>query len=180
MSKANVAKRYAEALFQIGVEKQTLDFLETELVTVKEVFTSNKELVTFLEHPKVEGEKKKALLKEAFQGFSEDVLHTLFLLVDRHKETIIPQMVEDFVTLANEAKGTKQATVYSVRPLTDVEKQSIEATFVKKLNIQALNITNEVDPTIIGGVKVKIGNTVYDGTLKGKLNRLERQIKVVN
>ncbi|MFC4386516.1 F0F1 ATP synthase subunit delta [Gracilibacillus marinus] len=180
MSKANVAKRYAEALFQIGVEKQTLDFLETELVTVKEVFTSNKELVTFLEHPKVENEKKKALLKEAFQGFSGDVLHTLFLLVDRHKETIIPQMVEDFVTLANDAKGTKQATVYSVRPLTDVEKQSIEATFVKKLNIQALNITNEVDPTIIGGVKVKIGNTVYDGTLKGKLNRLERQIKVVN
>lgn len=180
MSKANVAKRYAEALFQIGVEKQTLDFLETELVTVKEVFTSNKELVTFLEHPKVESEKKKALLKEAFQGFSGDVLHTLFLLVDRHKETIIPQMVEDFVTLANDAKGTKQATVYSVRPLTDVEKQSIEATFVKKLNVQALNITNEVDPTIIGGVKVKIGNTVYDGTLKGKLNRLERQIKVVN
>ncbi|KAB8126703.1 F0F1 ATP synthase subunit delta [Gracilibacillus oryzae] len=180
MSKANVAKRYAEALFQIGVEKQTLDFLETELATVKEVFQTNERFLTFLQHPKVDASKKKQLLNEAFAGFSKDVLHTLSLLVDRHKETIVPQVVDHFVALANDASGTKRATVYSARPLTEQEQEEIQTTFTKKLNVKALNITNQVDPNVIGGVKIRIGNTVYDGTVKGKLDRLERKIKAVN
>ncbi|MFC4402871.1 F0F1 ATP synthase subunit delta [Gracilibacillus xinjiangensis] len=180
MSKANVAKRYAEALFQIGVEKETLDFLEPELLIVKEVFESNEPFRKFLQHPNVDASKKKELLNEAFTGFSKDVLHTLSLLVDRHKESIVPQVVDQFVTFANEAKGTKLATVYSTRPLTEPEKQEIEATFTKKLNVKAIKITNQVDPSVIGGVKIKIGNTVYDGTIKGKLDRLERKIATVN
>ncbi|SES11010.1 F-type H+-transporting ATPase subunit delta [Gracilibacillus ureilyticus] len=180
MSKANVAKRYAEALFQIGDEKQTLDFLETELLTVKEVFETNADFVKFLQHPNVDASKKKELLNEAFTGFSKDVLHTLSLLVDRHKVSVVPQIVDEFVAFANEAKGTKQATVLSVRPLTEPEKQELETTFTKKLNVKALKITNKVDPSVIGGMKIKIGNTVYDGTIKGKLDRLERKIARVN
>ncbi|PWU66984.1 F0F1 ATP synthase subunit delta [Gracilibacillus dipsosauri] len=180
MSKANVAKRYAEALFQIGVEKQTIDFLDTELATVREVFETNKKLLPFLQHPKVDHAKKQALLKEAFTGFSEDVLHTLSLLVDRHNVSIIPEVALQFTKLANESKGMKEAIVYSVRPLQEEEKQELETTFKKKLNVKALKITNQVDESIIGGVKIKVGNTIYDGTIKGKLDRLERKIANAN
>ncbi|MGP4038887.1 F0F1 ATP synthase subunit delta [Gracilibacillus sp. D59] len=180
MSKTNVAKRYAEALFQIGVEKETIDFLETELATVKEVFQTNEAFLQFLQHPKVEVEKKQQLLNEAFAGFSKDVLHTLSLLVDRHNESIVPEVVNHFITFANEAKGVKEATVYSVRALSDAEKQEIENVFTKKLNIKTLKINNEIDPSVIGGVRIRIGNTVYDGSVKGKLDRLERQIARAN
>ncbi|WP_208590739.1 F0F1 ATP synthase subunit delta [Gracilibacillus suaedae] len=180
MSKTNVAKRYAEALFQIGAEKETIDFLETELTTVKEVFQTNEGFLSFLQHPKVEVEKKKQLLNEAFAGFSKDVLHTLSLLVDRHNESIVPDIVDHFITFANQAKGVKEATVYSVRALSDAEKEEIENVFTKKLNVKALKINNHVDPSVIGGVKIKVGNTVYDGSVKGKLDRLERQIRRAN
>ncbi|WP_066188087.1 MULTISPECIES: F0F1 ATP synthase subunit delta [Gracilibacillus] len=180
MSKANVAKRYAEALFQIAQEKSTTDMLEEELATVKEVFQANATFLAFLQHPQVAGEKKKQLLSEAFSGFSKDVLHTLFILVDRHNEEIVPEIVDHFITFANEAKGIKEATVYSVRALTEVEQQEIERVFTKKWNVTSLKINNQVDPTVIGGIRIKVGNTVYDGSLKGKLDRLERQITVAN
>ncbi|GAE92502.1 ATP synthase delta chain [Gracilibacillus boraciitolerans JCM 21714] len=180
MSNTNVAKRYAEALFQIAVEKETIDFLETELTTVKEVFQTNQEILPFLQHPKVNVKEKKQLLNEAFAGFSKDVLHTLSLLVDRHNEEIIPDVVDHFISFANEANGIKQATVFSVRALTDAEKEEISQVFTKKLNVKELKIDNQIDPEIIGGVKIKVDNTIYDGSVKGKLDRLERQIVTVN
>ncbi len=180
MSNSNVAKRYAEALFGIGVEKETIDFLETELTTVKEVFQTNEAFLQFLQHPQVDADKKKQLLNEAFAGFSKDVLHTLSLLIDRHNESIVPEMVDHFVSFANEANGKKQATVYSVRALTDAEKEEITKVFTEKLNVKELIINNQVDTNVIGGIKIKIGNTIYDGSIKGKLDRLERQIVTAN
>ncbi|WP_058308696.1 F0F1 ATP synthase subunit delta [Gracilibacillus massiliensis] len=180
MSNTNVAKRYAEALFRIAVEKETLDFLETELTTVKEVFQTNQQFLQFLQHPKVDADKKKQLLNEAFAGFSKDVLHTLSLLVDRHNESIVPEVVDHFITFANEANGVKQATVYSVHALSDAEKQEITNVFTKKWNVKQLKINNKVDPEIIGGVKIKVDNTIYDGSIKGKLDRLERKIVTAN
>ena len=180
MSNSKVAKNYAEALFQIAVEKDTVDFLETELMIVKEVFQSNPDFLKFLQHPKVEAEKKNPLLQEAFAGFGEDVLHTISLLVDRHNEALVPEVADHFTAFANEAKGIVEATVYSIRALTEEEKAEVEAVFKKKLNANALRINNEIDPAIIGGVKVKVGNTVYDGSLKGKLDRMERQIVMAN
>ncbi|ENH97970.1 F0F1 ATP synthase subunit delta [Gracilibacillus halophilus YIM-C55.5] len=176
MSHTVVAKRYAEALFQIGVDKGQLDFLETELTTVREVFQTNEELLEFLTHPKVDADQKKQLLNQAFEGFSKDVIHTLSLLVDRHNESIVPEIVTHFITLAQEEKGMKEATVYSVRALKDEEQKQMEQVFVDKLNIQGLKINNIVDPSVLGGIRIKIGNTVYDGSIKGKLNRLEREM----
>ncbi|WP_163539126.1 F0F1 ATP synthase subunit delta [Gracilibacillus sp. YIM 98692] len=180
MSKANVAKRYAEALFQIGVEKETIDFFDTELQTVKEVFESNESFLKFLQHPKVDADEKKQLLNKAFAGFSKDVLHTLSLLVDRHNEAIVPEVVDYFQTFVFESKGIKQATVYSVRELSEAEIKQIQQVFTKKLNVQTLKVNNQVDPSVIGGVKIKVGNTVYDGTIQGKLERLERNIVTAN
>ncbi|MCT2535092.1 F0F1 ATP synthase subunit delta [Aquibacillus koreensis] len=180
MSKANVAKRYAEALFQLGQEKSKLDAMEPELLIVKEVFENNKEFNAFLQHPRVSNEKKKQLIKEAFQGFSADVVNTLNLLVDRHSEYAVTSIIDHFVSLVQGAKGIAEAYVYSVRELTEDEKKQLSTTFAKKLNKHELIIVNIVDPTILGGVKIKIGNTIYDGSIKGKLDRLERKIVTAN
>jgi F-type H+-transporting ATPase subunit delta len=180
MSKLVVSKRYAEALFQIGQEKSKLDFMEPELMIVKEVFENNKEFNLFLKHPKVSNEKKKQLIKEAFKGFSNDVLHTLYVLVDRHSEEAVPSIIDHFISLVNDAKGIAEAEVYSVRELTDEEKKQLSSVFSKKLNVKNLHIVNIVDPSLIGGVKLKIGNTVYDGSVKGKLSRIERKIASAN
>ncbi|WP_273130223.1 F0F1 ATP synthase subunit delta [Bacillus weihaiensis] len=176
MSKGIVAKRYAVALFQLAKEKNSVDQIESELLVVKEVFTSNKELAEVLNHPKIKNETKKSLIKEAFTGLSEAVVNTLLLLVDRHRSDVVSGMVEHFVEKANESRGTEDAIVYSVRHLSETELSSISASFAKKIGKHSLRLQNIVDPSLIGGVKLRIGNRIYDGSVSGKLERIERQL----
>lgn len=180
MSEAVVAKRYADALFQIGQEKNMIDQLENELKIVKDVFKNNDQLITFLNHPRVKHEKKIELLEEAFKGLQDVVVNTLKLLVDRHRVTITPSIIDHFIDKVNDAKGIAEATVYSVRELTDQELGQLKESLAKRFQKNEFKLTNIVDPSILGGLKIRLGNTIYDGTISGKLSRIERNIVTAN
>lgn len=179
MSEAVVAKRYAEALFQLGTEKANLDQLAEELRIVRDVF-NNKDFFTFLKHPRVNNEKKKQLLEEAFQGLQANVVNTLKLLVDRQRVDITPSIIDHFIEKVNDAKGIAEASVFSVRELSDTEKEELQQGLAKRFNKNTIKLTNVVDPSILGGLKIRIGNTIYDGTISGKLTRLERRLVTAN
>ncbi len=180
MSEAVVAKRYADALFQLGNEQGKIEQLVEEFHVLKEVFETNSKLLTFLKHPRVNNAEKKQFIDEVFHDFSSNVVHTLKILAERHRIEIVPDIIGHFIHLVNDAKGIAEATVYSVRELTDAEKQELENTFVKRFNKQAIKLNNIVDPSIVGGIKLRIGNTIYDGTVSGKLKRIERSIVTAN
>ncbi|GEN89560.1 F0F1 ATP synthase subunit delta [Oceanobacillus sp. FSL W8-0428] len=180
MSSAVVAKRYADALFRLGVEQQKLEQFAADLKVVKPVFQNDKKLAKFLTHPKIDNAKKKQLVVEAFQGLDKTVLNTLQLLVDRHRTSIIPTIIDEYISLVNDAKGMADATVYSTRSLSDEEKSQLERSFAVRLGKSAVQLNNIVDPSILGGVKIRVGNTIYDGTVKGKLNRISRSIVSAN
>ncbi len=179
-NQSTVAKRYAEALFQLGIEKAVLDQFREEMLTVKEVFQQNKELYTFLTHPRIRQEDKKKVVEVPFQGLHKDIVSTLNLLVERHRVETIPAIIDHFIQLVNDAKGIAEATVYSVRELTDKERSELEFSFAKRFNRSAINLHNIVDPKMIGGIKIRVGNTIYDGSISGKLRRLERNIVSAN
>ncbi|MBP1969876.1 F-type H+-transporting ATPase subunit delta [Virgibacillus natechei] len=180
MSEAVVAKRYADALFQLGEEKAILEQLHQELNIVHEVFQGNEQLFTFLKHPRINNERKKELLVEAFAGLSTDALNTIKLLVDRRRTEIIPSIIDHFVQLVNDAQGTAEATVYSVRELSEAERQQLEQTLVKRYSKNKFKLNNVVDPSIIGGIKIRIGNKIIDGSVSGKLDRIKRDIVTAN
>jgi F-type H+-transporting ATPase subunit delta len=171
-----VARRYALALFQLVKEQELIDTVEEELRVVKEVFFINKDLTAVLESPKVSREKKKEILSNAFASVNPLVLNTLMLLVDRHRENEIMDVAGEFSKLANEERGVEAANVYSVRPLTDEERTALSVSFAKKIGKKSLQIENVVDSDLLGGVKVRIGNRIFDGSLRGKLDRLERTL----
>jgi len=176
MSSGVVAKRYAVALFQLAKEQQSLEQTEAELRVVKQVFTSNQELQAVLTNPKISVVKKKDLVTTAFSSFSKHVINTLYLLIDRHRETVVAEMADQFIELANEERGIAEAKVYSGRSLTEDEKANLSSAFAKKVGKSSLRIDNVVDSSILGGVKIRIGNRIYDGSIQGKLKRLEREL----
>ncbi|CAH0345080.1 F0F1 ATP synthase subunit delta [Bacillus sp. CECT 9360] len=174
MSDTSVAKRYAVALFEIAKEQNLLDSIEEELRAVKEVFSTNNELQTFLQHPKVSAEAKRQLIDEAFANLSSQVKNTLLLMTDRHRTDVISQMAASFIELANEENSVADAFVYSVRPLTDNEREAVSSAFAAKVGKRTLRIENIVDRSVLGGIKLRIGNRIFDGSVSGKLERLER------
>jgi F-type H+-transporting ATPase subunit delta len=171
-----VARRYALALFQLVREQQLIETVEEELRVVKEVFFVNEDLRAVLQSPKVSREKKKAILSTAFASVNPLVLNTLMLLVDRHRENEIIDVASEFSELANEERGVEAANVFSVRPLTDDERTALSVSFAKKIGKKSLQIENIVDTDLLGGIKIRIGNRIFDGSLRGKLDRLERTL----
>jgi F-type H+-transporting ATPase subunit delta len=171
-----VAKRYALALFQIAKEQQLLGVVEEELRVVKEVFVYNTDLKALLKSSKLTIDKKKEILTTAFTSVNPYVLNTLMILIDRHREDEIIEVANQFLELANEEKGIADAQVISTRELTDAEREAISTTFGAKVGKKSLRIENIVDSELLGGVKLRIGNRIYDGSLRGKLDRLERKL----
>jgi F-type H+-transporting ATPase subunit delta len=176
MSNSMVAKRYALALFQIAKEQQLLGVVEEELRVVKEVFANNTDLKAVLKSSKLPINKKKEILTAAFTSVNPYVLNTLMILIDRHREDEIIEVANQFFELANEEKGIADAEVYSTRELSEAEREAISATFGAKVGKKSLRIENIVDSELLGGVKLRIGNRIYDGSLRGKLDRLERKL----
>jgi F-type H+-transporting ATPase subunit delta len=176
MSNTIVAKRYALALFQIAKEQQLLGVVEEELHVVKEVFVYNTELKVILKSSKLPLEKKREILKAAFASVNIYVLNTLFILIDRHHEDQIIEVANQFFELANAELGIAEAEVHSIRELSDAERNALSATFAAKVGKNSLKIENIVDSNLLGGIRLRIGNRIYDGSLRGKLNRLERKL----
>jgi|SRR5690625_54481 len=180
MSEAIAARRYAGALFQIGTEKDTVAELEKELRIVREVFQGNEQLYTFLKHPRINNAKKQQFINEVFQGLQSNVVHTIALLVERGRIEMTPSIIDHFIQMVNDAKGNAEVTVYSVRALSSAEKAELETNFAKRFNKQSIELQNEIDSTLLGGLKIRVGNTIYDGSVQGKLQRIERDIATAN
>jgi F-type H+-transporting ATPase subunit delta len=176
MSVSAVANRYAFALFQLAKEHKLLDQLEDEIRVVREVVSENKDLDAVLKSRRVTMEEKKQLIKQAFSTVNPYLQNTLVLLVERHREDQILYVADQFIELANDEKGVADATVTSVRPLTDEETKALSSVFAAKSGKKSLRIENIVDSNLLGGIKLRIGNRIYDGSLQGKLERLERKL----
>ncbi|GAB4074799.1 F0F1 ATP synthase subunit delta [Barrientosiimonas marina] len=175
-----VAKRYADALFQLGQDTGSLDQFVEEAKVLTSVFAENDQLTAFLEHPKVSHEQKMQFIDEVFQEFSGDIVKTFKLLVMRHRTDVAPAVMDHLVHMVNDAEAVSEATVYSVRELSENEQAKIKNTFAERFNKRDVKLKTVVDPSILGGIKVQVGNTVYDGTVQGKLRRMERRIEAAN
>ena len=176
MSNLIVAKRYAAALFEIAKEKNILEKMSEEARVVNTVFSTNQEFISFLKHPKVSFEKKQQMIMETFQSVSVELKNTLLLMIERQRIQEIADMALEFVELTNEENAIAEAKVYTTRPLTEAEHDAISSVFAAKVGKKSLRIENIVDRDIIGGIKLRIGNRIFDGTISGKLSRLERQL----
>lgn len=176
MSQSVAASRYAIALFNLAKESNQISEIQQELLELKEAYENNAELEQLLENPKLPIEKKKELLKGVFQGANPYILNTLFVLLEKKRLNETVNLINEFNELANDAAGVAEATVYSTRPLTADESEAISTTFGQKIGKQSLSITNSIDPSLIGGIRLQIGNRIYDSSLSAKLERLKKEL----
>lgn len=171
-----VAHKYALALFQLAEANNLVDQIEEEVKVVKEIFSQDKQILSFLTSPKIGKDKKRELINEAYGEFNPFVINTLLLLLDRQRAQYILTVIDEFIQISYENKGIAKAHVESVRPLKDEEKEALVSVFAKKLNKKSLEIENTVNEELLGGLKIQIGNRIYDGSLRGKLDGLKREL----
>lgn len=171
-----VARRYAAAFFSLALEKGLVDSLEKELAEVVKTVDENPELQRFLENPMVVVTEKKKVVDEVFGGrLSELTLDFLKVVLDKRREAYLKEIYNEFVKRANEARNLVDVEVTSAKELSQADLTALEARLVKMTGKQ-VRLTTKVDPALIGGLVVRIGDRVIDGSVTKRLELLREAL----
>ncbi|WP_334072195.1 MULTISPECIES: F0F1 ATP synthase subunit delta [Paenibacillus] len=171
------AKRYAKALYEIAAQEGRTLEVENELKALTSSFKSGDEIERFIASPNISSETKWELISRAIEDkLSKPVVSLMKLLVERGRTELLPELLEGYIQISGEALGMANATVYTTYPLNEEEKQQVEAEFGQLVK-KKIRIENVIDKDLLGGMKVRIGDTLYDGSLAGKLERLEKSFR---
>lgn len=171
-----VAKRYAKALFQLALEQGLVAETENQLKLVVAVVESDAQIRAFLTAPNITLATKLQTLNNAFSGkASPIVLNTISLLLERGREDSFASVLDAYLQVAGKALGRADAYVTSAKALSDSEQQKLADKFGALLGT-TIRVTNTVNKDLLGGVTVRIGDTLYDGSLRTKLDRLEKSL----
>jgi F-type H+-transporting ATPase subunit delta len=176
MIERRIVRRYAAALFAAASKADAVDTVESDLGLVVLTLQSSPELWETITSPIVPSENKRAILEDIFKGKVHEItLLYLGLLVDKRREEAALQTQEEYVLLANEARGIVDAEATTAKPLDESEQAQLVAKLSsmtgKQIRLQCI-----IDPAVIGGVLVRIGDRVIDGSVKGQLEALREQL----
>ncbi|SMF66917.1 F-type H+-transporting ATPase subunit delta [Paenibacillus uliginis N3/975] len=175
MSQETVAaKRYARALFEVAAQQQKGLEVEQELRVVVSAIEGDADIQKFISTPNIPRSVKMNALNKALAGkISKPVLNTIELLLEKGRTDLFAELLNSYVKIQGASLGMADAAVYSTYPLSDQEKEQVAAEFGQMAQ-QKIRVTNVVDESLLGGLKVVIGDKLYDGSLSGKLERLEK------
>ncbi|MDD9148257.1 MULTISPECIES: F0F1 ATP synthase subunit delta [unclassified Sporolactobacillus] len=173
-----VANRYAKALFEVAEERDAVDTIESQLISVAHAISENEELRRVLLHPQVNSTEKKALVDKLFdKEVGLEVMNLLRLLIDRKREAIIDEVLEAYTHMADVKRGILDVTVTTAVPLDEEERQDLARRLGDVLG-KKLRMHAKVKKEIIGGILLRIGDLLYDGTMAGRLAGFRQEIKV--
>jgi|HigsolmetaGSP12D_1036236.scaffolds.fasta_scaffold01159_4 F-type H+-transporting ATPase subunit delta len=172
-----VVKRYAKALFELAREQGRIAETESELKLVVDAIQGSEEFRAFLSAPGIAVRSKIQTLANAFgDHISPLVRNTISLLIERGRQDGLTSLLDAYAQVASGALGRVEAQVASAKPLTEAEREKLAAKFGELLG-KTVRVNNTVDPSLLGGLTVRIGDTLYDGSLRGKLERLEKTLQ---
>lgn len=172
-----VAKRYAKALFELAQEQGKTAETENQLQALVEATELDADIRAFLSAPGITTENKIKTIQAAFgDKASQIVLNTISLLIERGRQGELASLLEAYRQVSGSALGQADATVSSAKPLTEEEKNKLASQFALLIG-KKIRVDNVIDPGLLGGLTVRIGDTLYDGSLRGKLDRLSKQLQ---
>jgi F-type H+-transporting ATPase subunit delta len=175
---ASVVGAYARAFADVVVgSKLDPARLQQELRTVEALLAESDPLRRVLENPSIPGDRKRAVLDAIAQraGLTRQVRNFIAVLTDHRRLPLFSDMLKQIEQELNDRLGFADAEVSSARPLADAEKKLLEAE-IAKLTGKRVRARYQQDASLLGGAVVKVGSTIYDGSVKGQLEKIREQL----
>ena len=170
---AQISNEYAEALFALAMENESVKEYSEALDIVLKVMIENPEYTDFLASPDIPKQERVGAIESAFGGsIPETVVSFLCLLCDRGRIHTLKDCISDYKRLCDAADGISVAEAVSAVELTDDEKAALKAK-LEALCGHRVKLDCSVDKSLIGGVRVTVDGRVIDGSVKQKLHELK-------
>jgi F-type H+-transporting ATPase subunit delta len=167
-------RRYADAAFEIALRDDTVDVWRRELDAATKL-AGEEGILDVLANPAIALDQRLDVTQRAFAKLSQPVRNLILLLVRRGRIEQLPRVAAEFARLDDERNGLTHATATSAAPLGTEEVRAIAAR-LEQLTGSHVSLETNVDPGILGGVVVRIGDRLIDGSVRGRLERLRNQL----
>lgn len=170
---SKVAKRYAKSLLDFALEQKKLEEVKEDMSLIANTTRRSKDLLHMLKSPVIKTDKKINILGKIFAGqIGSITLNFITIIARKHRESIIPDIAHSFGQLYREHKGIIQAEITSAVPL-DADSRKKAIAFIQKLS-DNVELKEKVNPDLIGGFIIRVGDKQYDESISSRINDLKR------
>lgn len=176
MASSRIASRYSKSLFDLAQQNGELEQVKSDMLNAKAICASSRELTNLLRNPIVQAKDKKAVFAKVFSGFTKLSLDFINLLVEKRREEELPMVAEQFIVAYNELKGISRAIVVSASPLSDTANERIKAYVQGLLGSTDIELSNEIDASIIGGLVIKHNDRLLDMSVAKELREIRKEL----
>ncbi len=171
-----IASRYASALLELAIENDKVATYQKEMKYVYSVIKENIDLPPFLNCYTIENKDKKDLIEKIFKNdVSIEILHFIFLLIDKKRINYLSNICLEFNSECNKKRGVLEGTIYSIEPLNEDKIKQIENSVASKLQ-NKVELNNKLDSSLLGGIKVVINDTVFDNSIANRILALKQEL----
>jgi F-type H+-transporting ATPase subunit delta len=177
MVTGSLARRYARAVIALGTEHRNLDQVGAELRALAKAMKESAELVSSLTNPAIRRADRRRVIDALLQriGASQHTRNLIYILLDGERLASLPAISREVDAMIEARSGRISAEVTSARPLDAGELKQIAAA-LEQLSGKQVSVTKREDPSLLGGVVAKLGDKVYDGSLRTQLRTLRDEL----
>lgn len=177
MSEFKVASRYAKSLIDLAQEQGNLEEVKQDMEQFVATLRANSELQAVLKNPIMKQDKKRNILDALFGGkIHPSIIAFFHIMVRKGRAGILYATAREFIREYNEVKGIVHATVISASRLSEKNLDALQKVIAGEINAEVV-LRNTVDPSLIGGFVVNVGDKQIDASISGKLNKLKRHFE---
>lgn len=172
-----VSTTYADALFETGIEENTLDSLYDEAVAVSQILKDNPDFSRLMNHPKILREDKEQIMESVFKGrLSDEFTGFLKIIVANKRYSEIDSILDYFVLKVKEHKRIGIAYVTTPLELTIQQKEAVKKKLLDTTDYVTMEMNYSIDKSLIGGMVIRIGDRVVDSSIRTKLDGLKKEL----
>jgi F-type H+-transporting ATPase subunit delta len=169
--------QYATALADVALEQGAAEAVKKQLEDFGAAYAESTELRSVLSSPAVERTAKRGVIEKlaARLGASRIVRNFLFVVVDNQRTHLLPEILQTFEDVIRQRQGVAEAEVTSAAELTAPQKTQLQQT-LERLTGRKIQAKYSLDPALLGGAVVRIGDTIYDGSVRNRLNQMRARL----
>ena len=172
-----VEKTYADALFKLALDTNSIDVLFEEGKAIVQILEENEDLLKLLRHPKIKKEEKISVIENVFKNrVSDDMTGFLVLTIEKERHNELVGILEEFISITKEHKRIGIAYVTTAIELDDARKKEIEQKLINTTNYVQFEMHYGVDKDIIGGMIIRIKDRVVDSSIKSKIENMSKDL----
>lgn len=179
-AKERLAGKYALAIFEIAKERDQVKKTYNQMLKLQKALKENEDLKAFVDNPLVPKISKKEVVHKVFNKDVEPtLLNFMLLLVDKDRITLFDHICKEYKNINNEAEGIVEVKVTTARELEAAQEKKVANKVAKLLNKKVV-LNKRIDPKIVGGIIIQVGDKLIDGSVSRRLKNMERALKSID